>query len=348
MTFASQAYANAAFASDESEPSPSVEAISVAYTADGACPTKERFLASVRRYTTKWKETEANGSARSFDVRFVTTRTGVAGKLVVRTADGRSSTRELPGPECDGVARAVAIIMAVAIDPRALGAAPTDEPPPEAPPEPTADTVPPADVVTVAEPRRADRVAPPVAPKPPSKKKDVVRFAVEAGAELTSIVTGTAIPVFDAGVEMRFDLGRSVPAWLAPSVGLALRQSLPSETKVPGGSSEALWSAAAIRLCPLRVAVGRFELVPCAEANVGILRVEARGVADARRTATAWFDRGGSLRATFRLGERWAIGADAVVTAPVTRNRYTLANGDFVSQAPVVGVTGGLFGALRL
>lgn len=344
---ASLVFAREAGAADKT--GSSVEAIAVAYSADGACPGREQFLGAVRRYTSKWSEAEPDGNVRAFEVRFAANRGKVDGKLVVRTSDGRSSTREIGGPECDGVARAMAIIMAVAIDPHALaGGAASEEPTAEEPPTPPSDAPPPSEVIVATEPPRPDRPSPKPASRPPPKRKSPMQFGVEAGLELTSAVTGTAMPVASVGVEMRFDLGKSLPKWLVPSVAIGVRQSWPMETHVGEGSSESLWSAGALRLCPARFVVGRFELAPCAEVDVGVLVVEARGIVDARRTAAVWVDRGGSLRATFHLGERWAIGAGAGISAPITRNRYTLANGDFVSQAPAVGVTGGVFGVLGL
>lgn len=352
IAFTREAGAREAGANDKT--ASSLEAIAVAYSADGACPAREQFLAAVRRYTSKWSEADADGTVRAFEVRFASNRGKVDGKLVVRTADGHASTREIGGPECDGVARAMAIIMAVAIDPHALSGGATGEvPTPEEPPTPSTDESPPADIslapgVSSAPPPRPDRPSPPIAPPSPKKRTSPVRLAAEAGVEVTSAVTGTAMPVANAGVSMRLDLGRAFPRWLAPSVALGVRQSWPTETHVGEGSSESLWSAGALRLCPARFVVGRFELAPCAEVDVGVLVVEARGIVDARRTTAVWVDRGGSLRATFHVGDRWAIGAGAGVSAPITRNRYTLANGDFVSQAPTVGVTGGIFGVLEL
>jgi hypothetical protein len=167
--------------------------------------------------------------------------------------------------------------------------------------------------------------------------------------ELTSALARTVVPLFGGDFEVRLT-SDGLPDWLAPSLAIGARQSWPAVVETPAGSSELSWTAATVRLCPVRVGIAskRLDVAPCAEANAGVLHAESRDIPDARRTASQWFDLGGSLRVVYRIGESWGVGAAALVTAPFIRHRFALAGGGLISQAPAVGITGGLVLELRL
>lgn len=357
-------------AAAHAHPSPA-EAIAISYRAEGTCPREEQFVASARRYTTRFSRVDARHDVRRFEVRLDPKGADYAGTLVVTAPDGAASAREIVGPDCAAVARALAVIVALAIDPDANVAepapeeapAPEDAPaeaaiepapeaaPPDAAPAPEeARALPASDLPQPAPAPGADERAdgPPPAPSP----RDPLRlsFALEARAELTSAVVFGALPVVGAALETRAHLGRTLPSWLSPSLAVGVRQSLPRELRAGAGVSAFSWTAATIRLCPLRLSAlaSRLEVAPCAEIDVGVLEATARRIPDAKRTSNAWFDRGASLRASYQLSPSWGVGAGLLVTAPVTRNRFALASGELVSQAPAVGTTFGVFLELRL
>jgi len=342
----------------------------ITYAADDACPRKEAFVASVRRYTTRWADVDAGAGLRSFDVRLAREDAEHAGILVITMPDGSASTRRIVGPDCASVARALAVVVALAIDPLARVGEPTSDPQAGAGhPTPEGDV----EATTRApEPQppqqRATSVPVPAPPPPPTgrsgpdgvvprrrfaaeaRERLHFTFALEARVELTSAVVTGALPVAAAAVDVRAHLGSGWPEWLSPSLAVGARQSLQKEIRFGPGASELLWTAATIRLCPVRFAAvaGRFEIAPCAEIDVGTLRAGAHGLPDVRATSTEWFDRGGSVQASYRLSSSWALGAGVLVTAPWTRDRFALANGQLISRAPLIGVTGGVLVQLRL
>lgn len=330
-----------------------VEEIEVSYEADaraGVCPSEVTFLAMVRHHTTKWNAVEQRAGVRSFRARLGLEDKAIGGTLVVTTPDGKTKTRELVGPDCEAVAEGLAVVMALAIDPEAdleTGAPDTSDetrsPPMEQAPVEEASETPrqPAARAPAPRSRPAMQVAPPHARKP------ALTFAVGAGGELTSAVVRDALPVLAATFDGRVRFGADVPAWLAPSLALGLRQSLPKEM---AGNSKFLWTALTIRLCPVRIAAfaGRLSFRPCVETDIGVLDAETRSIPNARGESSGWLDFAGSLRATFSLNQSWSVGASASVIAPRTRNRYALATGELISEPPTVGGSGGLFLELEL
>jgi hypothetical protein len=330
-----------------------VEPVAIAYaTDDAACPSRERFLETVLRYTSKWKAVESSSANRRFDVRLASQPPSFAGTLAITSSDGKTTTREIVGPDCDAVARALAVVMALALDPQAhiteppREEAPRPKPVPPTPASPAPSPPPPAPGSSSGPTAREIASS----ARPSKTRPSWLAWAIEGRVEVTSAVTTGVLPVFGAALDLRTTLPATFPSWLAPSLAVGVRQSLPREVTVAGGASSFLWTAGTVRLCPVRFVTlsTRLDIAPCAEIDMGVLRASGRGLPHARSSASSWLDRGGSLRTTFRIGESWAVGASVLVTAPQSRHRFTLANGELISQAPSVGVTGGLLGELRL
>ena len=87
--------------------------VHVSYDVPAGCPSESDFLDMVAR---DGGLLQARGRARrSFEVR-VTGTAPVVGRVVVREGDGREGVRELDGPRCEDVVRAVAVVVALSID----------------------------------------------------------------------------------------------------------------------------------------------------------------------------------------------------------------------------------------
>ncbi|AKV03982.1 hypothetical protein AKJ09_10645 [Labilithrix luteola] len=327
---------------------PEAEVVAVSYATSEQCPTREAFLAGVRRYTTRWRALDADESARvrRFRIAFEPSGAAKRGTLVVENASGQATRREIVANDCERVARGLAIAMALALDPAAEIATPA--PPKETDtsptlplveqPAPVSKSLPDEAVVPVAVPLDAPPPSSPVSP--PTRS---LRFGVEAKVELASAITNRPVPVLGAAFEIHTAPPR-MPKWLAPSFGVGLRQSLPASVEASAASAEFSWTAAQLRACPLRfdLLASRLEVMPCAEANIGVLRAEARRALDARQSTSSWFDLGGSVRALYRVSPSWGIGVSGLVTAPFVRHRFALDDQTLLSQPPAVAIAGGL------
>lgn len=309
----------------------------------------------------------SRGGSAHVHVRLAPGEAGYTGTLVIHAPERPATTREIAGPDCASVARGLAVVVALAIDPSArLDASRADGDGGDAPPAAVEPPPPPPPAPPPAAPTSPPTARPPVTPAASSptsddpalggqrraRERERLRFtfALEARAELTTAVTSGVLPVAGAAVEARAHLGAQVPSWLSPSIALGVRQSSAKHIRVSGGAADFIWTAATLRVCPLRLVIldSRLEASPCFELGAGALRAEARGLSGGRGTSTFWLDRGASLRVSYRLSPSWAIGAGALATAPANRNRYTISTGELISQAPAVGVTAGLHLELRL
>lgn len=324
-----------------------VEPIVVEYAADDACLREEAFFSGVRRYTKRWTAVEEGEGLRRFHVTLERRPGGWAGSLVITMPDGQTSRREIPGPDCEAVARGLAIVVVLAIDPAAKVLGPpseeelADDPAPASAPAPPVDSPPaspPLDVVPLE--RRRKRRAP---PSVPGRPRLGLVFSVEGRAEATSGVVRSALPVIGVAFDARVHVA-ALPPWLSPSFAVGVRQSLPTEIGVRSGSSVFTWTAATFRLCPVHITAfrDRLDVAPCGELDVGVLDADARDLPQARSTSNRWLGRGASMRLSYRLTRSWSAGAGFLVTVPATRDRFTLATGELISQAAAVGVTGGL------
>lgn len=329
-----------AFAQGEGEN----ERIQVRYEAHGSCPPESAFIGSVRRYTSRWALADESVDARRFHVTIAPRGDEFVGTLAiaprVSSGTGEVATREISGPDCDVVARGMAVAMAVAIDPQALFA--SDAPKGEEG-EPEHPSPPPP-------PRPRERSVAHEAPAPSAP-----HWAVEASVEATSAVVTGWMPVFGLSIEVDPLATRvkqpswALPRWLRPTFALGIRQSLPKDVTEDSIATTFLWTAGTLRVCPVRfAAVGdRLEVLPCFEGDVGSLHAGASGSQDAKSTTKAWLDVGGSARIRWQIAGPWFVGSSAMLVAPVSRNRFELATGALISRAPGIGVSLGLTGGAR-
>ncbi len=318
-----------------------VERVALVYEGNSACPSEPSFLSMVRTYTARGDLVpEGTAAARTIRVRVAGDPEGATGSLAVERANGAISEREITGPNCATVTEALAIMVAVAIDPRA--AAPSDEH--QIQPEDDARTMTP-------QPMPSARVPRPV----PSKEAPASTWrplaAVDVRAEATSAVVRG--PLLALAVSMKLELSEATgPTWLRalrPSVAIGVRQSAPKEHALRGGSVEFLWSTGHLRVCPFRITLGAVaEVSPCGEANVGRLGAAAEGYAGARTISSLWLDIGGSVWGTVNVSSRFFLSSTVLVTAPITREEFVLASGASVSGAPALGILAGMGVGVRL
>lgn len=308
------------------------EPIAIRYDASETCLSESEFLAAVRTYTTRWKRVALETSAvRTIVVRVAANASGVAGRLTVKSPSGAISEREILGPTCVEVSRALAVIVAVTIDPASGTAGAMKSSPPS------------AEVRVPSRPAlRAPRERAPASHGP--RASEDPRLSFDARVETTSVVVRGALP--GIGISAQLDLPEVRPfdfLRLEPTFGLGLRQSLPKERSFPGGSVELLWTAGHARICPLRLSpVTAVRLSPCAEANIGAVRAGADGFVVARRLSTFWLDAGASVWATVDLSTRLFLSSTVLLTVPFIRQPIVLASGTSVATVPPLGVVGGL------
>jgi hypothetical protein len=284
---------------------------------------------------------------------------------VTEPRGGRPARRELVSPEasCADLAKAAALALAIAIDPRNPPSAPEDgsaarpssrPAPPAGPGSPRA-----AATATAAEGASAETGSPPgpggalsaesaasapvpPPPPPPPPAATVVAAAagpvaegrgdpwqVLAGAGLA--LSGNVQPAPAPGVAVALELRRG-------SIGLGAEAQLASATEIRhrGGAVSARLLAGAVLGCwqPARARV-------CAVGAGGALRGAGSGFRDSRRDLTPFVAAGARLGWRQPLGDRWSLGLDATALVPLVRTALWVDDAT-VWTSPRVGAQGSL------
>lgn len=336
------------------------EPIRIVYDVAAGCPSYEGFSSNVRRYTTRWRvASDTELDARTFRVVLRGQAASTIGTLELGDGGPPSTARRIVGPDCDAVARALAIALAVMIDPAAditgSGAAnEEDDSPSEAIPakgvvdEPPA--APPAPREPPPQPQEPAHAERPARHVPPAEHP---LLGFEASVGLTSAVVDGLTTVVGAAVELeplaRFTGTSSLPRWFRPAIALGARQSLPKAIERAGLTSDFTWTVGTVRLCPVRAEAfdGHLELSPCFEMNAGTLRAEAKGSRDARTNEKPWLDMAAVGRVTWHVHGPWYVGGTFALVAPITRYRFELSTEISISQAPSTGITFGPWAGVR-
>jgi hypothetical protein len=253
-----------------------------------------------------------------------------------------TSTERVAGSTCDEVIDALALVLALAIDPEA--ASPT-------PPTPT-------------KPARTESAQPTRAPPPiavdaraPSGPRWSLAAAFRAG--VTGAVTPVALPTLGASVEVAVATSvfasapsrrsglRTSPSIIAPSVSAFLRHGAAHDLVAPLASTVSFdWTSGGLQLCALRLTLNSLELrLPCVEGEAGVLRAVGGNLVTPGEASRAWVDVGASV------GLRWTpfspifVLVDGGALFPLTRDRFHI-DGPDVTVHDVPPAAGRVEGAL--
>jgi hypothetical protein len=255
---------------------------------------------------------------------------GARWALRLRTMrDGIPGERELEADSCASLARAAALVMALALgveleerEPGAVAPRPVEEPrprtaprprvveappPPRPPPPPTPPPPPPVETPVVVAP------APPPAPPAPL----VWTMAVEGRASSGPF----AGPVFGAGAGV--DTGRGV--WL---LSLRMEAWLPQEDGTASPSVRARYAGlgASLSACGVALRTDRLAFAGCVGGRAAALRGEASGAAIDGSAVAPWYAAVPALRVRVRLWGRVHADARAELAVSLTQPRFTVVN----------------------
>ena len=89
----------------------------ITFQGRGACPSEQEFLADVASHTARARHPRGN-ETRTFSVTVTDEESASVGRVEIRDAHGAVVTREVRGETCVEVASALALIVALALDPR--------------------------------------------------------------------------------------------------------------------------------------------------------------------------------------------------------------------------------------
>ncbi len=288
------------------------------------CPNAIAFFGAIRARTERARLARPGEPAVAIGVRIKALRGGsVVGRVEIREPDGVGQERTVESASCKEVAQALALVIALYLDPDATtGAMPETEPESEPAPPPSPEPA------RRRRPRSNDVVPPPPHPSHPSHppQRAALALAAGVGAGAAGGIGPSVGLLARAFGEITID-GASIVrpmSWARPSLRLLLDFATTS-SEVAAGSQTYVLVAGGLRLCPVDVALGRGIFAgPCAGMQAGVHRGTSAGVPNARDQDKPWLSPLGTAHALFPVAERLTVELEAGVVVPLVRTRYFL------------------------
>jgi hypothetical protein len=297
------------------------EPIRLSYTAAEGCPLRDAFLGRLRARTTRFREASEGEAARVFTVALASSGEGSKGRLMVSARDGSSATREVKATTCDQAAAALALVVAVAIDPQAL----IEIPPAKSEPIPT----PPPPV------------APPESSRPAETTGDRLHRATRVALGLRwdemSGITPLLRPVLRPFLEIVDDR----PGVFVPALRISFAWTRNAHVALSSGAADFSWYVGRLEACPLRVGSAAASLTWCATFDGGAVRIAGQDAPAITARTRPWVSTGVSARGSARLW-RWLFAElELGAAAPWIKDRWVFADGSLLQTPPPVSVWAG-------
>jgi hypothetical protein len=290
------------------------------YEVAAGCPEAGAFTAEVRARAASSSASLAN---RAIAVKITSSAGGSSaaasfeGSVVITDDSGVTPSRAVRGDTCDEVVRALALTVAMTLDPE------------ERPPT----------VIIAA----VSEAAPPPAEKPPA----VAALPSRSGVHLSAGVRGGA----ESGVGPL--LAPALGIYGDVAVGnLALRiggvRAVSPLVERGAGAARFARTTATLDACPFRWRPSpSVALVPCAGFEIGSLTSDGRATVDPESVARLWSAAGLVERVVWEPVGPLVIELEGRATVPLTRDRFYFRPADDVFEAPILAFSAGLTAGVR-
>jgi hypothetical protein len=359
-------------------PSVRVEPIRIAYHVLPQCPDETQFLGEVSSRTALARKAADGDAAREFVIDITEGPNGsLSGTLEIHSADGAVNRRAIAGGRCAEVVSALALMVALAVDPdgalRSASSPPTSPPDagtsssdagaPVAVPAPTSNAPPavPAATGEAGEPAAAQGAAAPVPSSSPASAGAAPTGAVQAAPPAAGHVdarTRRRLGHWAIGVQGQV-LVRVIPS---PALGAGatldyvsdrerisaaeLRFTLSAATTAPtfteGVGAQLLWAWARGEGCPFGFRVASaLRLAPCLGLDAGLLHVKGTGLLTPASDTRAWFAGEVLARLSWTSAAGWLVEAGLGAQVPFEQDalRYSVGGVTRTAyQLPVVAL----------
>jgi hypothetical protein len=291
------------------------EPIRLAYRASNGCPDEASFVGRIRARTGRARIAHAGEAARTFTVVIEAGRPS-SGRVIVNGADQAEATRSVQADSCSDVADALALVVALAIEP------PTNVQPP-----PIASSVAPPSSASAA-----PRVIPPAS----EPGGFFIGFDV-------AVATGVAPRAPLIGGSPFLGWRAKGNALIEPSFRLAFLRAGSGPVDFTVGTAEFTWTVGRLDACPLAWPRAAIRVVECARVEAGTLEVAAANVPAPLTQLRSWLTAGPLVRAEWAFLHWGFIELEAGVLVRIVQDRfYFFAPETSAYQVPPVGVTAGV------
>lgn len=283
------------------------------YSVEDGCPDFEGFVAQISQRVRNAKHAPEHADLH-FSVRIVRRGAEWRGEVDLG-ADG--VPRDVAGATCDSVASALALIVAVAIDPTIVLDLPAPAPAERTPPRraPQSDDL--------DEPR-----------KPSSQPSSRALGLLGGGGSVASGPGPTPLHGWHVFGEVEPE-GRTGPALRA-----AFSRASSGAVEVGSGSARFVLTTARIEGCPGAVATGDLLLTGCAAAEGGAIHAEGlarTALAEPGSVTRPWGELGVATRFSWVIASTLRLEVFGGVAAPLTRRAFVFENPrEVVHQAPLL------------
>jgi|RhiMethySRZTD1v2_1073278.scaffolds.fasta_scaffold52806_2 hypothetical protein len=305
MGWAGLVVARAAFAA-----TPATEPVRLEYRAPAACADRASFVEAIRARTDRLREAGPVEEALTVRVTLSEADGGeVVGQLTSRDRKGVDSERTIHGTSCANVVSALALIVALAIDPEA--AVGKKSPPPK-PPPPVPKTRP-----------SSNR------PPPPPQR---THWEFGAQGSLHTAVAPDAMLAY--GV-----YGRVARSGLSAKLSLQYGRQT---ARIADGGGKINWAFSHLEACPLEWRLSRgLALAPCADLEGGVVAVSGVDTPNMETVTRPWFVPGALVRLGIQPGFI-AVTPEIGIGFPLIKDRYFIRPSTTVHQVRWVDFQGGL------
>jgi hypothetical protein len=304
----------------------------VAYTAVGGCPTAETFSQQIAARTPMFREHAAEHALR---VQIVSDPDGgVIGRASL-VLSGNVVERELRALRCEEVVEALALVVAILIDPNAdtrpISEAST---PPAVAPQPPVAAPPPPPTAENPPPERRQLPKPERSPMPARSPGPTYRFI--AGAHAAA--EGAAAPELTLGPRVFLGIEGN-GAWPWPSsLRLSGARLFSRRLRDDVGSAKLTLDLGRLDVCFVRLAKGRLALEPCVGADVGVLRVDGSHPRGGHDHRLVWAAAGALGRGSLAMSDRFVGEVEIGADVPLVQYRYAFEGRQPVFKSARVGV----------
>ncbi len=311
--------------------------IYLGYSSTAGCPSRAQFEAQVRARTTLAQFVDTPGAGRFFTV-YAGVNEGLAvGRVTSGHGDEVGSAREVSSLNCEDVVSALALIVALAIDPNASLA-------PVLPSVSVFPSEPPVASLATPNPTKDSRSETSVATGWPNHQISLVSTVQSRDVSVQDLRRAPAI-AWTVGVRTSGSLwfgSTTVPmaslaasiegedlraTFFAPSVRLSAERTVSATLHPPlGGGAQFALTRARLDLCPLRVPLATsLVLRPCAFGDGGRLTgtgLREGPVVDALTRQRPWVGIGESARFQLQLGRGWQSEIEVGMMEPLWRDIF--------------------------
>jgi hypothetical protein len=303
------------------------EPISLRYRAPSTCPDQDAFLARLRERAPLARPASSAERARVVEITIEAGAPGSRGTLRITDLDGRHAAREVTAVDCADVVQALALIAAIALDPKA-GAKAAPDAPASRPPSPGVAGVAPGPPPPAR--HRGDEDATMPAPPPGTP----VRISV--GPQLAAV--WAAAPQALAGIRLFGEVAAPGDGVLRPSARVSVMRTLATADGASPTAARFQLTTARMDGC-LVGWPGLVRVSPCALFEAGVLDATGEQVRDRRTFSAPWLTLGALLRVQTVVGDILVLELEGGVDARLTSYRFYLEPDATLYELPRVGAT---------